>query len=114
MITTARVYEILQSENRLYADLPHKDCSINDALSFGFSYIEYQDHIVESVVASPKIVRKIFKEIDDATIEPENQSIGKIWTASLIVSKKISDKYIVFSNGGHTSILFLRINTNKI
>ena len=107
------MFDILQSDYRVHADFPHRG-TINDVLSFGFSFIESQDHIVEHVVANPYMTKQIIKEIDEFVLDPETESIGKIWTADLIVSNKLSDQRIVFSNNGHTAVLFLSVDPNKM
>lgn len=97
---------ILHSKNRAYADFPMEG-NLNDMLNFGFSFVESQDHIVEYVVANPSMMTKIIKNVSDASIGPDNICIGKLWTAGLVVSKKVRDNQLVFSNGGHTAVLFL-------
>lgn len=100
---------ILYSENKAYADFPGEG-TLNDKLNFGFSFVECQDHFVEYVVANPKMMTKILREIEDSAVDPGDGTIGKLWTASLVVSKKMRDEKLVFSNGGHTAVLFLDLN----
>lgn len=100
-------HRILNSDYRTYTDLPGNDGSITDALNFGFSYVECQDFIVEYVLANPDMMKKIFKEVSDAEMDPDDVRVGKLWTADLVVSKKVKKDQIVFSNGGHTAVLFL-------
>lgn len=106
-------HRILNSNYRAKATLPVVG-TLNDALSFGFSFIESHDHFVEYVVAHPSLLKRIFAEISESELDPTSQSIGKLWTARMVASKKLKDDTLVFSNGGHTAVLFLNINPNNI
>lgn len=112
-INTNKIFDILTSKERVHADFPG-DGRINDILNFGFSFIESQDHFVEYIVAHPLIIKEILKEIPESKLDPTTESIGKIWTADLLSSKKMRENRIAFSNGGSTAVLFLNINLDKI
>lgn len=108
-----KAFEILQSADRAYADFPG-DGSLNDKLSFGFSFIESHDHLVEYIIANSKMMQRILVEIPEAKLNPTQESLGQLWTADLLTSEKIKDNRVVFSNGGSTAVLFLETNPHKI
>jgi hypothetical protein len=108
-----QVFDILHSDYKAYADFPgHGSC--HDVLGYGFSFIESQDHMVEHIITSPKVLKKLISEVDDIEIDPEGDAIAKVWTADIMLSNKLSNDQIVFSNGGQTAVLFLKIDQNKI
>lgn len=111
-MNTEATHRILNSAYRAYTEVPGGG-SVADALNFGFSYVESQDHFVEYVVANPVMMHKILREVSDARLEPDDNKIGKLWTANLVVSRKVKNDRLVFSNGGHTAVLFLDTDPNK-
>lgn len=84
--------------------------TLADALNFGFSFIEQQDHIVEYIVANKKIMKKIFGEITDSIINPGYKSLGELWTAKLLLSNKLSDKQILLSNSEFSVVIDIDLN----
>lgn len=106
-------HKILNSNYRAYTDLPGEGSGVLDALNFGFSYVECQDFIVEYVVANPSMMKAILSKIPDSALDPDDTKIGTLWTADLVVSKKVKDDQLVFSNGGHTAVLFLNTAPEK-
>lgn len=93
--------------------LEFKGDSIKDALSFGFSYIESEDHVVEYVAASPVVMKKIFEQIIDSKIKMRAGSIGELWTARLLVSDKVNDNQILFSNSTFSAVINLNLNSKE-
>lgn len=93
-----------------------KDClkspgkTLPDALNFGFSYIEQQDHIVEYIVANKNVLKKIFGKMDDSVLNPEKKSLGELWTARLLLSNKLTDKQILLSNSGFSVVIDIDLN----
>lgn len=108
-----QVFDILHSEYKAYADFPGYG-SYGDALSYGFSFIESQDHLVKHVITNPKTLKKLISNVDDVEIDPEGNAIARVWTADIMLSRKLSENQIVFSNGGQTAVLFLKINPNRM
>ena len=86
--------------------------SLEDSLNYGFSYVEHQDHIVEYIVANKTLMKRIFGEVKDSTLNPENGAIGELWTAKLFLSNKLSDKEIFFSNSVFSVVINLNLNPN--
>lgn len=70
---------------------------VGDMLNFGFGYMESQDHVVSSVLASPAMMKRILAE-PDAVLEPTETQLGRIRTALLLVTPKLSDNQVVFAN----------------
>jgi hypothetical protein len=87
-----------------------KGNTIKDALNFGFSYIESEDHMVEYVVANNRVTKQIFAEIPDSIIDVKDGSIGKLWTAKLLLSDKLSDSQILFSNNTFSAVINLNLD----
>lgn len=94
--------EVLASRVRESVD--YKLENVEDALAFGFSYMEAQDHLVEIVVASPMMMKRILAE-SDAELYPAEDSIGSIRTAKLLVSSKLNDRQIVFANSTISAVI---------
>jgi len=105
------IENILCSMKKTSVDF-HGD-NLYDALCFGFSYIESEDHFVNYVVTNGKLMKKILATVSDATIDPTSNSIGELWTAKLLVSNKISEKRIVFSNERFSAVINLNTNMDK-
>jgi len=83
-----------------------------DIISFGFSYVEHEDHLVEYIIASPNTAKKIIQEIEPIKLTADSSFIGVLWTGKLYVSDKTSDNHILFANSDLSVILDL--NTNKM
>jgi hypothetical protein len=90
--------------------IPFKGKTIRDALNFGFSYIEHEDHIVQYVVANPNIMKKIFVEMPDSILNIDDKAIGKLWTAKLLMSDKLSNDQILLSNNIFSAVINLNLN----
>ena len=107
--------------NNLVSDVTHskakiqvefKGETIKDALNFGFSYLESEDHIVEYVMANGKILKKILGEITDSVLKPQGNSMGELWTAKLLFSNKLDDSEIFFSNNTFSAVIHLNLNSD--
>lgn len=81
--------------------------SLSDALNFGFSYVESEDHMVSYLLASPKTVQRILREQDESVLDPDQESIGHLWTAKLLCSKKVQESRIIFANESLLTVLLL-------
>ena len=98
---------IISSNNRVTMNF--KGNSLYDALCFGFSYIEYEDHIVNYIVSNNKIMKDILK-ISDSKLNPDFDSLGELWTAKLLLSNKLGNDRILFSNSNFSAIINLNLN----
>jgi len=99
--------------SRAKVGLDFKGTSIKDALAFGFSYIESEDHVVEFIAANPKVMKKIFEETLDSKINMRYGAIGELWTARLLVAEKLQDNQILFSNNTFSAVINLNLNQNN-
>jgi hypothetical protein len=99
--------------SRAKAKIEFNGKTIRDALNFGFSYIESEDHVVEYIVVNAKVMKEIFIEIPDSVIRPNDLSIGELWTAKLLLSDKLSDSQILFSNNSFSAVINLNLNPNN-
>lgn len=88
--------------------------SLEDSLNYGFSYIEHEDHIVEYIVANRNLMKRIFGEVYDSVLKPEDKAIGELWTAKLYLSDKLSDKQIFFSNSTFSVVINLNLNPKEV
>ena len=103
------VDNILCSGNRARLDFTGE--TLYDALCFGFSYLESEDHLVNYVVANSMIMKNILA-IPDAVLNPMNDSIGELWTAKLLVSNKLENKRILFSNANFSAVVNINLDKN--
>jgi hypothetical protein len=108
MSTAAEIYY-----SKAKVEIDFKGISISDALNFGFSYIESEDHVVEYVVANPRVMKRIFAKVQDSSIKLESNAVGELWTAKLLLSEKLSDSQIFFSNNTFSAVINLNINPNE-
>jgi len=99
--------------SRAKVSLPFRGNSLLDALNFGFSYIESEDHLVHYVAANPVVMKRIIAEIPDATIDPTSESIGQLWTARLLVMPRLTDRKLIFSNNTFSAVLDIDLNPNQ-
>lgn len=116
------IKEILRSSNRVTLNFPYAktgkiapyfgDSELSDILSFGFSYVEHEDHCVECLLVTPKIAKKICSEIDTFDLTVDTDFLGYLWTARVLVTDKIPEDLIVFANKDNSVVLYL--NTNKM
>lgn len=88
------------------------DGELSDILSFGFSYVEQNDHCVEYILITPKMAKRIIKEIDAFNLTVNLGIFGMLWTAHVVLTDKIDNNIIVFSNADSSIVLCL--DTNKI
>jgi len=102
--------DIIYSKARI--SLPFKGQTLKDALVFGFSYIESEDHVVQYIVANPNVLKKIFGEVPDSKLKIEGDSIGELWTAKLLVHDRLSDSQVLFSNNTFSVVLNIYTNSN--
>jgi hypothetical protein len=86
--------------------------TLKDAMTFGFSYFDSEDHIVEYVVANSRNLKKIFGEIPDSILRLENGALGQLWTAKLLLSDKLTDSELFFSNNTFSAVIRLDLNPN--
>ena len=84
--------------------------SLKDALNFGFSYIESKDHVVHYVTANPVMLKRILAEISESILDPTDESIGDLWTAKLLMLKRLGNKELVFSNNTFSTVINVNLN----
>ena len=89
--------------------LDYKGNSLRDALNLGFSYIEQHDHVVHYIIGNGKIMKKIMAEIPESVLDPDDDQIGELWTAKLLLFNKLPSSQIVFSNTNSSMILNLNL-----
>jgi len=99
--------EILDNRDKHQLSFSSED--LEDALSYGFSYVETEDHFVSYLVTNGRVMRNIVREMHDVEINPEDESIGILWTSKLMVSNKLKDNQIIFSNESGSMTLLLTI-----
>jgi hypothetical protein len=110
----------LNSKNKVIIKFPYTDIldnpilineeEIRDILSFGFSYIEHEDHLLEYIISAPKMIKKIIKEIDDFKFSIEEPFIGTLWTSKVYITDKLKDNQIVFSNRDFSPVLHINLH----
>jgi hypothetical protein len=103
--------DIFHSKAKVQIDF--KGNTIKDALNFGFSFIESEDHVVEYVVANNVVTKKIFAQISDSKVDMEDGAIGSLWTAKLLLFNKLSDNQILFSNNTFSAVINLNLNSDE-
>jgi len=87
-----------------------KSDSLRDTLNFGFSYVESKDHVVNYLVTNGTVMKKILASIPETVLCPSDEDLGELWTAKLLVSNKIKDSQILFSNGSMSIVINLNLN----
>ena len=104
-MTDALTLEILKTP-KVYAEFSGE---LNDALNFGFSYVESEDHMVSFVLVSPEMALRILREIPETTLDPDQEILGKLWTADLLCSRKVKEDRIMFANEPLSTALTLQL-----
>jgi hypothetical protein len=118
------IWAVLSSKNKTVAQYPgfntynrHSSLcegEIGDILSFGFSYVEHEDHFLEYIVANPTIIRRLIKEVNDFTFSIDKPYIGELWTAKVYITDRLKNTSIFFSNHDFSVVLNLNLNNIKI
>lgn len=101
------LFDLLYSKSKIR--IPFKGESLKDALSFGFSYLESEDHMVHFIAAGPRMMKRIFAEMPDSVLDPAGDSVGELWTAKLLLSRKLGDRQIIFSNEIFSAVVDLHL-----
>ena len=106
------VCSIISSKNKklVYFPFSENNCEIEDFIRFGFSFIEQEDHLLEYIIASPVTIRKLIRQIEDFNFCIDQSFLGTLWTAKIIMTDKIKDSQILFSNKDFSVILNLHTN----
>ena len=86
------------------------ESEIGNALAFGFSYIEHEDHTVQHILTGPSLMKKIIRDIDASVFTVGKDYIGELWTARLYITDRIPGDHIMFSNADLTVVLDLNLN----
>jgi hypothetical protein len=85
------------------------DSELSDILSFGFSFIEHEDHCAEYLLVSVNTMKRIVKEIEAFNFTVYTGFIGVLWTSQVILTDKIGDDRILFANKDYSVVLDLNI-----
>lgn len=104
------IFDLFYSKSKIR--IPFKGERLMDALTFGFSYLESEDHMVHFIAANPKMMKKIFAEISDSKLDPDGDAIGELWTAKLLLSNKLGDRQLIFSNEIFSAVIDINLNPN--
>lgn len=83
---------------------------LSDILSFGFSFVEHEDHCVEYLLVSPGIAKKIIQDIGFFQLTVETEYLGILWTSQVYLTDKISNDRIIFSNKDLSVVLDLNLH----
>jgi len=105
---TKITHDIVSSKTKV--SLPCSARSLGDVMNYGFSYIEHEDHIVEFIVANNKTMKDIFGQVQDSVLKPNGEFIGDLWTAKLLLSDKLQDQQVIFSNNTFSIVINLDMN----
>jgi hypothetical protein len=109
MITQDSIsFDIVNSKRKIQLVFPGIG-TIQDMIRFGFSYVDSEDHFVAYILAHPIRMKAILIGFPDAILDPDTESIGNLWTAKLIATKRIKVDQIVFANSDLGVILALNI-----
>jgi hypothetical protein len=109
--------QIVRSKNKITLGFPQigtTQCQgkLSDFLGFGFSYVEQTDHYVSHVLVSPGMAKRLVKEIDSFYFTADTDYTGMLWTAQVLVTDKVGNSNIVFSNEDQSVVL--NLNTNNM
>ena len=114
------IKEILRVPNKVVLNFPYSkptsilpyfgNSELSDILSFGFSFVEHEDHCVEYLIVRPYIAKRIIKEIDTFHLLVDEDHFGLLWTAKVLLTDKIPEGRIVFANRDNSVVLDLNIN----
>lgn len=88
--------------------------TFEDILNYGFAYIEQQDCIVSYIVSNNHVMKRIFGEIPDSILKPRKHYIGDLWTAKLLLSNKLFDSQILFSDSAFSVVVNLNLNLKEV
>lgn len=116
------VKQIVRSKNKITLEFPQvgtiqflsefDPVKFSDFLSFGFSYVEQSDHCVSHILVSPGTAKKLVRELDAFYFSVGKPYIGMLWTARVLVTDKIGNLSITFSNEDQSVVL--NLNTNNM
>lgn len=108
MNTNDVIWNVVSSKDKVRIDCPMP--GVREAVDLGFSYMESTDHMVHYVITNGRMMKKILTEVGDTVLNPEYDCIGSLWTALLLVSNKLKDHEIIFSNSTFSTVL--NVNPN--
>ena len=108
------VSDIISSKEKISMAMPNIDArELNNVLVFGFSYVEHTDHFVSYIVTNPLMMKRLFMEMSDSEVGMGQGSVGNLWTAKLLVSKRVKQNHLLFSNDNFSAVLDLVVNTDN-
>jgi hypothetical protein len=109
MITVKDIaFDVANAKNKTYLSFPGPG-TIRDVVSFGVSFVESEDHFVSYILAQPDLMKDILCGFPDSVLDPDAESLGRLLTARLIVTRKFKKNQIVFANEDWGVILVLDI-----
>jgi len=88
--------------------------TFKDLLNYGFAYIEQKDCITAYIVSNSRVMKRILGEIQDSELKPEKHYIGSLWTAKLLLSDKLFDSQILFSDDAFSVVVNLNLNLKEV
>lgn len=115
------LYKIIHSPNKISLPHPAKELQseysfgegeMGDFMSFGFAFVEHQDHMVEYIVSTPKVMKQIIAEMD-VDLSVEQPYIATLWTAKLYVTDKVKEDHVLFGNADQSVVLDLNLNKKE-
>ena len=107
------VWNVLSSKNKSIASYPRPEKELADILNFGVSFIEHEDHVSEYIIADPKMVKRMIKEIQEFKLCADKPFIGELWTSKVYMTEKIKSSSLYFSNVDFSVVLNLHLNNIK-
>lgn len=113
MIDDDVIWRVLSSKNKSTAFYPRPESELKDILNFGISFIEHEDHVSEYIIADPKMIKRMIKEIEDLNLCSDKPHIGELWTTKIYITSKIKNSSLFFSNVDFSVILNLHLNNIK-
>ena len=89
--------------------------SVRGILELGFSLLDSKDVITEFVVMSQETLKKVVYSLyDDFELDLTRKHVGRLWTAEVLVSSKVSLDSVIFTDRALEVILEVRSdNTSK-
>jgi hypothetical protein len=101
------IWLVLSSKNKSVASYPRPEGDLEDILNFGVSFIEHEDHVSEYIIADPKMIKRMIKEIEEFNLCANKPYIGELWTSKVYMTEKIKGSSLYFSNVDFSVVLHL-------
>ena len=83
--------------------------SVRGVLELGFSFLDSKDVITEFVVMSQETLKKVVCSLyNDFELDLTRKHVGRLWTAEVLVSSKVSLYSVIFTDRALETILEVR------